>query len=138
MFAKTVISISLGLLARTALAQETQLDALRTTLTPLREHANDRMSNDHGNTRGATSALTIAKHQLRDWIETRLAKFPEGGDTAGLAAEFHAALRDARLLCDNCFPSFLGYVDDVQVDRDQGFLIVRTSTGIWCGIDGTR
>jgi hypothetical protein len=111
------------------------LDALRATLTPLREHANDRMSNDHGNTRGATPVLTIAKHQLRDWIETRLAKFPEGGDTAMLAAEFHSGLRDARLFCDNCFPSFLGYVDDVQVNRDQGFLIVRTSAGIWCGYD---
>ncbi len=90
MFAKTFISICLSLLARAAFAQETQLDALRTTLTPLREHANDRMSNDHGNTRGATPVLTVVKHQLRDWIEMRLAKFPEDGDTAMLAAEFHA------------------------------------------------
>ena len=81
-----------------AFAQENQLEALRATLAPLREHANDRMSNDHGDTRGAMPVLTIAKHQLRDWIETRLAKFPEGGDTAMLAEEFHAALRDAQFV----------------------------------------
>ena len=123
------------LLACEAFAQDPQLAALRATLAPLREHANDRMSNDHGNARGATPVLTIAKHQLRDWIETRLAKFPQDGDTALLAAELHDGLREARLFCDSCFPSFLGYVDDVQVNRDQGFLIVRTSAGIWCGYD---
>jgi hypothetical protein len=101
----------------------------------MREHANDRMSDDHGNTRGATPALGIAKRQLRGWIEMRLAKFPEGGDTAMLSAEFHDGLRDAHLFCDTCFPSFLGYVDDIQVNREQGFLIVRTSAGIWCGYD---
>src|SRR5580692_12215002 len=93
-------------------AQNVQLDALRSTLVPLREHANDRLSNDHDDTRGATPALTAAKHQLRDWIETSLAKFPENGDTAMLAAEFHAGLRDAHLFCDDCFPSFRGFVDD--------------------------
>ncbi len=80
------------LAGRCGVAQENQLDALRATLMPLREHANDRMSNDHGNTRGATPVLNVAKHQLRDWIEMRLAKFPEDGDTAMLAAEFHAGL----------------------------------------------
>jgi hypothetical protein len=115
--------------------QEGALESLRATLVPLRAHANDRMSNDHGNTRGATPVLTVAKHQLRDWIEARLAKFPEAGDAAAVAAEFHAGLSDAKLFCDTCFPSFLGYVDDVQVNRDQGFLIVRTSVGIWCGYD---
>ncbi len=132
MFAKIAICC---FLTCAAFAQEDQLAVLRATLAPLREHANDRMSNDHGKTRGATPVLTIAKHQLRDWIESRLAKFPEGGDTAMLAEEFHAGLRDARLFCDNCFPSFLGYLDDVQVNRDHGFLIVRTSAGIWCGYD---
>src|SRR5580700_2092827 len=90
------------------LAQDIRLDALRSTLVPLREHANDRLSNEHDDSRGATPALTVAKHQLRDWIETRLAAFPETGDTAALAAEFHAGLRDAHLFCDDCFPSFRG------------------------------
>jgi hypothetical protein len=133
LFKKT--SICLIFLAGGAFAQDIQLAALRATLVPLREHANDRMSNDHGSTRGATPVLTIAKHQLRDWIEMRLAKFPQDGDTAMFVEELHAGLRDARLFCDTCFPSFLGYIDDVQVNRDQGFLIVRTSAGIWCGYD---
>lgn len=116
-------------------AQDSQLDHLRATLVPLRAHANDRLSSDHGDTRGATPALTIAKHHLRDWIETRLAKFPENGDADALAAELHAALTTAHLFCDDCFPSFLGYVDEVQVNREQDLLIVRTSAGIWCGYD---
>ncbi len=133
MFARA--SISLCLIGWACFAQEGGLDRLRATLVPLRAHVNDRMSNDYGDTRGATPALTVAKHQLRDWIETHLAKFPAGGDTAALAAEFHAGLTEARMFCDSCFPSFLGYVDDVQVDREEGFLIVRTSAGIWCGYD---
>src|SRR3984885_7920648 len=116
-------------------AQDGQLDRLRATLVPLRAHANDRLSSDHGDTRGATPALTVAKHRLRDWVETRLGKFPENGDADMLAAEFHAALTKAHLFCDDCFPSFLGFVDEVQVNREQDFLIVRTSAGIWCGYD---
>ncbi len=116
-------------------AQDNPLAALNTTLAPLREHANDRLSNDHGDTRGATQQLTIAKHQMRDWIEAKLAKFPANGDPAALAPELHAGLRDARLFCDSCFPSFLGFVDDVQLSREREFLIARTSMGIWCGYD---
>jgi hypothetical protein len=118
-----------------ARAQVNPLAPLNATLAPLREHANDRLSNDHGDTRGATPQLTVAKHQMRDWIESKLAKFPASGDTAALAAELHAGLRDAHLFCDSCFPSFLGFVDDVQLSRDREFLIVRTSMGIWCGYD---
>ncbi len=125
----------MALCASIANAQDNPLAALNATLAPLREHANDRLSNDHGDTRGATSQLTVAKHQMRDWIETKLAKFPANGDTAALAAELHAGLRDAKLFCDSCFPSFLGFVDDVQLSREREFLIVRTSTGIWCGYD---
>jgi hypothetical protein len=124
-----------GLVCVVAAAQTGQLDKLRATLTPLRAHANDRMSNDHGDTRGATLALTVAKHQMRDWIETVLAKFPKNGEIAVISAEFHTGLRDAHLFCDTCFPSFLGFVDEIQVNREREFLIVRTSAGIWCGYD---
>jgi hypothetical protein len=131
----SLCSFVMSLLCCAAAAQTSPLDQLVATLTPLREHVNDRLSNDHGDTRGATPVLTIAKHQLRDWIETVLKQFPENGDTAALGADLHAGLRDAHLFCDTCFPSFLGYVDEVQIDREREFLIVRTSTGIWCGYD---
>ncbi len=129
------ILTGLGCSALALSAQDIQLDRLRATLVPLRAHANDRLSSDHGDTRGATPALTIAKHQLRDWVETRLAKFPGKGDADMLAAEFHTALTAEHLFCDDCFPSFLGYVDEVQVNRERDLLIVRTSAGIWCGYD---
>src|ERR1700689_1428271 len=129
------ILTGLGCAVLTLSAQDSQLDRLRATLVPLRAHANDRLSSDHGVTRGATPALTVAKHRLRDWVETRLAKFPENGDADMLAAEFHAALTKAHLFCDDCFPSFLGFIDEVQVNREQDLPIVRTSAGIWCGYD---
>src|SRR5579862_1710352 len=128
-------SICFCLIGLACFAQDRGLDALRATLIPLREHANDRLSNQHDDTRDATPALTVAKHQLRDWIEAHLAKFPEGGDVEALAAEFHAGLTGARLFCDSCFPSFIGYLDDVRLSREKGFLIVLPSAGIWCGYD---
>ena len=72
---------------------------------------------------------------MRNWVETKLTRFPASGDAPVLAAELHAGLRDAKLFCDSCFPSFLGFVDDVQVSREREFLLVRTSMGIWCGYD---
>ncbi len=114
-------------------AQDAPLAALRATILSLREHPND-----HRDTRGATPALTMAKHQLRDWIESRLAGFPSGGDEAVLAEQLHAGLRDFKLFCDDdreCFPSNLGYLDEIRVNREQGFLVVRTAVGIWCGYD---
>jgi hypothetical protein len=121
------------LLAPVALAQDGALAELRSTLTALRPHRDE-----HRETRGATAALTVAKHQLRDWVESTLRGFPETGDAAAFEQQLHAALRDARLLCEgDCFnlTSVLGYLDDIRVRREQEFLVIQTSTGIWCGYD---
>lgn len=121
------------LFAITMQAPEPQLAALRSTIVPLREHANDNRE-----IRGATKELTTAKHQLRDWIESRLAKFAQDGEQGALAEELHAGVRDSQLFCDDdkeCFPSYLGYLDEIQVNREGEFLIVETAVGIWCGFD---
>jgi hypothetical protein len=52
-----------------------------------------------GGPRGATPALTIAKHQLRDWIESRLAALPVDGDGGELACQLNSELRGAGLDC---------------------------------------
>jgi hypothetical protein len=116
-----------------AFAQDLALAPLGSTLTALRPHRDE-----HRKTRGATPALTAAKHQLRDWIESRLASFAQIGDAAAIEQQLHAALRDAQLLCEGpCFSltSTLGYLDEVRVRREREFLIVQTSAGIWCGYD---
>lgn len=114
-------------------AQDQQLAAIRTNVLALRQHPDD-----HRETRGATAQLTVVKHQLRDWIEFHLSTFAQGGTERVLTEVLHAGLRDAKLFCDDdsqCFPSSLGFLDDIQVSRDGEFLIFETAVGIWCGYD---
>ena len=114
--------------------QVPSLVSLPTTLRQLREHLDE-----HRATFGATPELTAAKHQLRDWVESRLAGLRESIDIPAFADTLHTALRGAGLLCrdlnDECDWNFLGYVDDVRVSRAGEFLVVVTAMGIWCGFD---
>jgi hypothetical protein len=89
----------------------------------------------HRSTYGATPALTGAKHQLRDWVESRFAGLAPGFDPRTFAASLHDELRRAALLCDDCDNNVLGYVDDVRVARTGGFLVVVTAMGVSCGYD---
>jgi len=110
------------------------LAGLPGTLRQLRDHLDE-----HRATFGATSALTAAKHQLRDWVGSRLAGVQETVDIRTFADTLHAALGGAGLLCNDlnveCDWNFLGYVDDVRVSREGEFLVVVTAMGIWCGFD---
>jgi hypothetical protein len=49
-------------------AQDAQLSALRATLATLHSHAAEAAIEIHG----GRPELTVAKHQLRDWIESQL------------------------------------------------------------------
>ena len=123
------------LLPLCALAQDSQLAAIRNTVLGVRQYAND-----HQNVRGAIPEVTLAKHQIREWIEAHLAAFPQNGDAAALGEFFHNGLRDAKLFCDNdadCLPTALGFVDEIQITRQGQFLISETAvgTGIRCGYD---
>lgn len=113
-------------------AQEDRpLAALSATLIALRPHADD-----HRETRSATPELTVAKHQLRDWIESRLSGFAQDANADLLARDLGDRLREAGLMCEPlCRMSILGFLDNVRIGREREFLIVRTSLGIWCGYD---
>jgi hypothetical protein len=89
----------------------------------------------HQDTNGAVPELTDAKHQLRDWIESRLAGTGQNVDALALGDTLHTALRGAGLLCDDCDFNYLGYLDDVRVSRQGEFLVVVTAAGINCGYD---
>ncbi len=99
---------------------------------------------DSGGPRGATPQLTVAKHQLRDWIETQLRSLPRGGDEGGIERKLNSELRDAGLACrDDSTPgqelcpdwTNLGFVGNVRLRRDGVFLVVQTALGIECGYD---
>src|SRR5207244_8472424 len=51
--------------------------------------------------RGATEQLTVVKHQLRDWFESRLAGFGQHGDEGEFERKLNAELREAGLSCDD-------------------------------------
>jgi hypothetical protein len=107
---------------------------LPTALRQLRDHLDE-----HRATFGATPELTAAKHQLRDWVESRMAGLPERADLPAFAETLHAALGAAGLFCNDlseeCDRNFLGYVDDIRVSRSGEFLVIVTAMGIWCGYD---
>jgi hypothetical protein len=93
--------------------------------------------------RGATPTLTNVKHQLRDWIEFRLAgmQWKDGRWTPNLAVlqeQLNDELSRAGLFCEEagCAQTPLGYLDRVVLEIQSGFLVVRTSIGIQvCGTD---
>ena len=128
----TPFALLLALLAQAPLPAPPP--AIAATLRQLRSQADK-----HRDTHGAAAPLTAAKHQLRDWVESRLAREGQGLDTRAFAETLHVALGGATLLCndfrDECDTNFLGYVEDVRVNREGEFLIVVTSMGIRCGYD---
>ena len=132
---KHAILCTLLFLGVAAEAQDSQLAALRTTLLSLRQYAAT-----HSGARGGLPAITVAKHQLRDWIESRLASFPQNGDEGALSNDLMTAIGDAKLFCDDpsdCITNAFGFLDQIQINRDHGFLVVMTAvgTGIRCGYD---
>jgi hypothetical protein len=119
-------------------ASNTPLDALRLSLIAMRGKPPD-----YGGPRGATPQLTVAKHQLRDWVESRLPALPQSGDEGEFERKLNSELRGARLFCGEgamdqqpC-PAWtlLGYLDDLKFRRSGGFLILQTGVGIECGFD---
>jgi hypothetical protein len=130
-----VKGLILVLLPLCALAQDAGLAAITKTVLEMRQYANQ-----HQEIRGGIPQLTAAKHDLRDWIEARLANFPQDGDAAVLTETINHSLNQAKLFCDkdsDCLPTSLGFLDEIQIERQGDFLISRTAvgTGIRCGYD---
>jgi hypothetical protein len=120
---------------------DAKLDALRATLTSMRGTQMRNIQN--GAPRGATSQLTTAKHQLRDWIESRLPEL-RGRDNPGtFESRLNSELHAAGLMFDPAHASasdpwsmeYLGYLNPVRAQRRSAFVVVVTSLGIQCGED---
>src|SRR2546421_5307580 len=111
-----------------------QLATIKSTLMSLRDNYDD-----HRQTKGAAPELTIAKHQLREWVESQLAIFSQTGDPRDFAQHLRDQVDAAQLYCvdedQDCFENALGFLDDIEVTREGEFLIVKTAVGLFCGWD---
>jgi hypothetical protein len=126
--------IFLALLAVGCKAQDPGLANLRATLVPMRKEVQSEI-------RGATPRLTFAKHQLRDWMESKLAALPQVGDAGALERTLNRELTDFGLFCEVGSETpcpewfFTGYIGRVRLSRNGAFLIAITGAGIECGFD---
>lgn len=83
--------------------------------------------------RATSPATTVAKHQLRDWVEARLAGFEERGDEGALVRVLNKELADAGMFAG----TELGYLGDMRLRRQGQFLVLETRVGIECGFDNS-
>jgi hypothetical protein len=83
------------------------LAPLATALLEMRRH-----SSQNGKTRGTTPQLTAVKHELRDWIESRLSGLAWDGDEGALALSLNDEIKQARLLCctDDSDENLIGFL----------------------------
>ena len=102
----------------------------------------------HLRVRGATPELTVIKHKLRDWVESRLTPLAWDGGPEALARQLNEELKQAGLVCANDHPpqpgetvcpdwSQLGFLSQIKLYRParSEFLVLQTGVGIECGFD---
>ncbi len=119
-------------------AEDARLGAIRSLLLPMRAAKSGDLK-----ARGATPVFTTVKHQLRDWIESRLSVLTWNGaqwrpHLAVLQEQLNDELRRADLTCDSCpYQSDLGFLGPIVLEMKPGsLLVVRTAVGIqMCGYD---
>jgi hypothetical protein len=93
--------------------------------------------------RRATPQLTVAKHLLLDWLDSRLGAVGQGVDARELQRSLTLELRDAGLSCsedgspETRCPEWTlsGFVGPLTVQRSGSFLVITSGVGIECGFD---
>jgi len=117
-------------MAATAFAQEPQLRDLHATLVTLHSHvAQANLEN-----LGARPELTVAKHQLRDWIESQLGSLKDDASEKALSIQINAALKRVEVK-DSDEQNAPGSLGEVRLSMESGYLIVTTAIGIVCQYD---
>jgi hypothetical protein len=120
-------------------ADDPRLTAIHELLVPMRNIKPDAQA------RGATPALTKVKHQLRDWIESRIADLKWNGtrwtpNPAVLQEQLNDELTRADLFLPKdplkLYAPLVGYLDRISIDMQSGFLVLRTTVLVQtCGTD---
>lgn len=115
----------------TASAQDARLSALHATLVALHSHAKEAGIENLG----GRPELTIAKHQLRDWIETQLGSLKNDGDEKAFADRINKSLKAVSVAGTADDQNLLGSLGEVGTSREGDILIVTTRLGILCQYD---
>jgi hypothetical protein len=118
-------------MAAVAAGQDAQLTGLRATLEALHSQA----AAAAAETRGATPELTIAKHQLRDWIEVQLGSLQDFTQERAFEDHINESLKAAGATEAGDDQNLLGSLGEVRLNTESGLLIVTTSVGILCSYD---
>src|SRR3954470_13673929 len=87
-------------------------------------------------------AFFQARDDLRDWMESQLAQLGEKSGEYEFATKLNSALKEAKLLCNQCagatagFADGTGYVGEIRAARaGAGLLEITTQLGVQCGYD---
>ena len=123
----------LALIALTfaAYAEDAHLGAIRTALDTLRQ-----APRKSAGPRDSGPELTLAKHNLRDWIGSRLTAMTSQVDERELEYTLNSDLRQAKLLCsDRTSDQQTCYLNAIRFRRSGAFLIAQTGVEIECGFD---
>lgn len=126
-----ILPLAFLVVCQSGMAEDARLSQVRSSLIGMRSEP----SNAAG-PRGSGPQLTVVKHELRDWVESRLTTLTRQGDEVELQQKLNSELRDAKLLCGSDAPEQQPcYLNDLRFHRSGVFLILQTAVGIECGFD---
>jgi hypothetical protein len=113
-------------------ALDPQLEKLQATQKRLLAHREEYLKNN-----GGGPEQTVFKHQLQDWIESKLVELDEKGDEKALQNAINNLIEDAGLIFagkENA-DEFIGYFDSIQLKRNGDLITLTTGVGILCAYD---
>lgn len=84
---------------------------------------------------GGGPKLTLAKHQLRDWIESQFGPVEKEGDETNASERINKALKSVSVAPSKDDQDLLGSLGEVDLKWEPEILIVITRVGIVCGQD---
>ncbi|MBN9659332.1 MAG: hypothetical protein J0H49_14195 [Acidobacteria bacterium] len=115
----------------TLCAQDAQLEALRETLATVRNQAQKAAIKG---TVPAT-AMAKAKHQLRDWVESRFAQVEDESGITALEPKLNQELQSVGAAGEDPQVSQFGMLGNIRLRLEDGLLTLTTSVGILCQND---
>jgi hypothetical protein len=125
-----LIGLALGLVCSGWAQTDSRLTALHQTLKSL--HAQVAVSPAN---LGEGPKLMLAKHQLRDWIESQLGQIEKEGDETTASERINKVLETVSVAPSKDDQNLLGSIGNVGFRWESGFLLVTTGIGIVCAQD---
>ena len=125
-----LIGLAVVLVCKGWAQTDARLAALHQTLQSLHAQAGASAVNPGGGPK-----LTLAKHQLRDWIESQLGPVKNEGDETKVAERINKALERVSVAASKDGQNLLGSLGDVGIRWESGLLVVITGVGIVCQLD---